>query len=148
MTVPTKRTIDNLGPDASLRYIEDTKQADLGLVRDSRIAKRAETVVTKSFFSEELDTLLHFMRKNVPLALFCPPPFLRKFLSVLFSYNLTRIGRIDIDKITEKFKLVVKPDKKRKAKEQEKLLTFLKKHEELQRILEYIIAKRGEYHKG
>ena len=71
--MPT-RTIDNLGPDASIRYANDQANLDKSFSKEAiGIPTQTEIDVSAPYFPEELDAALHIKPTGITWASFSPP---------------------------------------------------------------------------
>lgn len=70
----SSRTIDNLGPEPSIRYAIDSEELDKSLTQDSRAAAVHATVdVTAPYYPSEADAMVGSQLKHYPFSAFKPP---------------------------------------------------------------------------
>lgn len=170
------RTIDNLGIEASTRYAEDLRELDQKLLVEARgIQEQTEIEVTHPFFLTELETLLE-PQKQQTWATFTPPkgyfeqkkrffmfqliPSLgseekhetqtQKIVSLKTFSKKKRGDQQQNDKQQEKDPESDHSDPEREYHEKEKkiLLSVLQTIMHLDKEIQEINARRGQYHKG
>ena len=87
MTVKS-RTIDNLGPDASVRYAQDKELLDARFLEEAKwLGQKLEISVTAPYVPSEFDQLFSSERLNL-WAVFGAPPNYGIQTRTLFSYQL------------------------------------------------------------
>ena len=152
------RTIDNLGPETSVRYAKDRQLLDPRLVEESKwIPQKTEIVAATPYVPSEFDALFSPTPQS-RWALFAPPPFGQ--LSALFSFQLApSLGDPETqDELLDKLSALQhkweqekdqdeseqqKREKKRKAIEM--LLICIGK---LDQTLSMINGRRNQYQRG
>lgn len=68
------RTIDNLGIESSRRYAQDVEGFDAKLIQDSKLAPIDVGVTTSEPYAQSLFDVRYSLPRQIPLALFSPPP--------------------------------------------------------------------------
>lgn len=83
------RTIDNLGPDASIRYANDQAILDKSFGKEAiGIPTQTEIDVSAPFFPGEIEAALHLQPTGITWALFIPPNQYFEQRRRLFSFQL------------------------------------------------------------
>jgi hypothetical protein len=161
--MPQSKTIDNLGVDISIRYAQNDDLYDENIIKDSKsIPKFTQLSINIPYFPSEVDELFGYEHKASSWAEFSPPTSFLTSNIQLFSYQIIpSLG--PIEKQEEEKEKIKRKKKKMKSK---KSLAQIEKEEEhdeedreilinlfeclfiLNKNLEDINAKRGQYHKG
>jgi hypothetical protein len=170
------RTIDNLGIEASTRYAEDLRELDQKLLTEARsIPEQTEIEITHPFFLTELEVLLN-AQKQQPWATFSPPkgyfeqkrrffmfqliPSLgseekhetqtQKIISQLKTFAKKKREEKKRDQQQDDEQELQKPDPEQEYHEREKktLVSVLQIIMHLDKEIQEINARRGQYHKG
>lgn len=166
------RTIDNLGIEASTQYAEALTKLDQELLIAARgIPEQTEIEITHPFFLTELETLLN-VQKQQTWANFCPPKGYFEQKNRFFSFQLSpSLGpeekhETQTQKIISQLKAFTKkkrdgknkdgkqeenrPDHEQEYHEREKqtLVSVLQIIMYLDKEIQEINARRGQYHKG
>lgn len=170
------RTIDNLGIEASTRYAEDLKELDQKLINEARVIPgQTEIEITDPFFLTELEILFN-AQKQQTWATFFPPKGFSEQKKRLFMFQLIpSLGseekhETQTQKIISQLKTFGKrkrkqknhhqqndkqeeqdePDPEQEHHEREKkmLVSVLQTIMYLDKEIQVINARRGQYHKG
>lgn len=165
------RTIDNLGIEASTRYAEDLRELDQKLINEARaIPGQTEIEITDPFYLTELEILLN-AQKQQTWATFFPPKGYFEQKKRLFMFQLIpSLGseekhETQTQKIISQLKTFAKrkrkdhqqqndkqdePDPEQEYHEREKkmLVSVLQIIMYLDKEIQEINARRGQYHKG
>lgn len=163
------RTIDNLGIEVSTRYAEDLRELDQQLLIEARgIQEQTEIEITHPFFLTKLEILLE-PQKQQPWATFTPPKGYFEQKKRFFMFQLipslgseekheTQTQKILSLKIFSRKKKEGQqqeeeadscdPEKENYEKEKKALLSVLQTIMHLDKEIQEINARRGQYHKG
>ncbi|HEV3270094.1 MAG TPA: DUF5399 family protein [Candidatus Rhabdochlamydia sp.] len=167
------RTIDNLGIEVSTRYAEDLRELDQKLLVEARgIQEQTEIEITHPFFLTELEILLE-PQKQQTWATFTPPKGYFEQKKRFFMFQLipslgseekhetqtqkiislktfSRKKRDDQqqDKQQEEESGHSDPEKEYHEKEKKTLVSVLQTIMHLDKEIQEINARRGQYHKG
>lgn len=167
------RTIDNLGIEASTRYAEDLKELDQKLLIEARgIREQTEIDITHPFFLTELEILLE-PQKQQTWATFIPPVGYFEQKKRFFVFQLiSSLGSEEqhekqVQKIISQLKTLSRkkrnnqqgdqhqqgesdndPEKDYHEKEKKTLVSVLQTIMYLDKEIQEINARRGQYHKG
>ncbi|MDR2539702.1 MAG: DUF5399 family protein [Chlamydiales bacterium] len=165
------RTIDNLGIEASTRYAEDLRELNPKLLIEARgIQEQTEIEITYPFFLPKLEVLLE-PQKQQTWATFTPPKgyFEQKkrfFMSqvipslgseekhemqmqkILSLNTFSRKKREDQQQKEEQESGYSNPEKEYHEKEKKILVSILQTIMHLDKEIQEINARRGQYHKG
>lgn len=167
------RTIDNLGIEVSTRYAEDLKELDQKLLIEARgIREQTEIEITHPFFLTELEVLLQ-PQKQQPWATFIPPKGYFEQKKRFFMFQLIpSLGseekhETQTQKIISQLKAFSKkkrtnqqqqdkeqeepdsdPEKEYHEREKKILVSVLQTIMYLDKEIQEINARRGQYHKG
>lgn len=166
------RTIDNLGIEVSTRYAEDLKELDQKLLIEARgIREQTEIEITHPFFLTELEILLE-PQKQQTWATFIPPMGYFEQKKRFFGFQLiSSLGSEEkhekqIQKIISQLKTLSRkkrqgdrqnqdnqqednnPEKEYHEKEKKTLVSVLQTIMYLDKEIQEINARRGQYHKG
>lgn len=164
------RTIDNLGIEVSTRYAEDLKELDQKLLIEARgIQEQTEIEITHPFFLTELEILLE-PQKQQTWATFIPPKgyfeqkkrfFMSQLIPSLGSEEKheTQTQKIislktfsrkkrDDQQQEEEQGYHSDPEKEYHEKEKKILVSVLQTIMHLDKEIQEINARRGQYHKG
>lgn len=169
MTKPV--TIDNLGIDSSRRYAQDVTQTDTEFFQDSGRVSQQTSVLATSPRISEFDELFGTLIRVPSWASFSPPPNFTSHARNLFSYQLIpSLGaqseldtcielvenyqddssRGEVKRQTDQEQS--RQDNNQEANEEEsdkkKILSMLQSVQRLDRILELINSRKGEFQKG
>lgn len=165
------RTIDNLGIEVSTRYAEDLKELDQKLLVEARgIQEQTEIEITHPFFLTELEILLE-PQKQQTWATFTPPKGYFEQKKRFFMFQLipslgseekhetqtqkiislktfSRKKRNDQQQEEEQGSDHSDPEKEYHEKEKKILVSVLQTIMHLDKEIQEINARRGQYHKG
>ncbi|MGL4540513.1 MAG: DUF5399 family protein [Candidatus Rhabdochlamydia sp.] len=171
------RTIDNLGIEVSTRYAEDLKELDQKLLTEARgIREQMEIDITHPFFLTELEILLE-PQKQQTWATFIPPVGYFEQKKRFFGFQLiSSLGSEEkhekqVQKIISQSKTFSRkkrnnqqgdqqdqdnqqgepdnnPEKEYHEKEKKTLVSVLQTIMYLDKEIQEINARRGQYHKG
>lgn len=157
------RTIDNLGIGANERYAKDQKLFEPKFIEESRlIPQKTEVSVLKPYVSIEFEQLFS-LGKQIPWAIFSPPPNYYAETKPLFSYQLIpSLGgyekqEADEDKLQGLEDLLKKPhkqqdqnlsDEEEEEKERQVLLSLFQCINKLDKVLSLINSRRNQYQRG
>jgi len=165
------RTIDNLGIEVSTRYAEDLKELDQKLLIEARgIQEQTEIEITHPFFLTELEILLE-PQKQQTWATFTPPKGYFEQKKRFFMFQLipslgseekhetqtqkiislktfSRKKRGDQQQEEEQESDHSNPEKEYHEKEKKILVSVLQTIMHLDKEIQEINARRGQYHKG
>lgn len=146
MTIKPRTIGESSTADISRRYAEDSSALDLSLITGTEIAKGLQ-LPEYTATATELATLLGLEKNNQPWANFTPPPNFT-LAAIFLVFLLPSIGVFDDQKdLSEKIKSL-KSKKTKEKKEKEALLSLLNESMELEKTMEYIRGKRGQFGKG
>lgn len=171
MTSSTRKTIDNLGLDTSIRYAQDQQYLDASIIKETRnVPGTAEVDVSAPFFASEFDTLFELNKRNQGWALFVNPPGFLDQRKRLFTFNIIpslgsdELYELHAQSIRDKVQKDKEKNKEKKRdkkgnyeddieldeeeKESIKLLALLDIIHELDRLLKEVLSKRSQYQKG
>lgn len=165
------RTIDNLGIEVSTRYAKDLKELDQKLLVEARgIQEQTEVEVTHPFFLTELEILFE-PQKQQTWATFIPPQGYFEQKKRFFMFQLipslgseekhetqtqkilslktfSRKKRSDQQQEEEQESNHSDPEKEYHEKEKKRLISVLQTIMHLDKEIQEINARRGQYHKG
>ena len=140
------RTVADSTADISRRYAEDMTALDLGLITESDITKGVQQPQYQAI-PPELDKLLGIEKTKQPWATFTMPPNLN--MVTMFHIFLVPFMKTAHDQNNLKQKLSsLKITKQKERKEQKTLISLLTECIELEKAMEYIQGKRGQFGKG
>ncbi|PWU14244.1 MAG: hypothetical protein C5B45_04695 [Chlamydiae bacterium] len=165
------RTIDNLGIEVSTRYAEDLRELDQKLLIEARgIQEQAEIEITHPFFLTELEILLE-PQKQQTWATFTPPKGYFEQKKRFFMFQLIPSLGSEEKHETQTQKIVSlktfsrrkrdnqqqeegqgsdhsDPEEEYHEKEKKILVSVLQTIMHLDKEIQEINARRGQYHKG
>ncbi|VHO01999.1 DUF5399 family protein [Candidatus Rhabdochlamydia sp. T3358] len=163
------RTIDNLGIEVSTRYAEDLRELDQKLLIEARgIQEQTEIEITHPFFLTELEILLE-PQKQQTWATFTPPQGYSELRKRFFMFQLIPSLGSEEKHETQTQKIVSlktfsrkkrddqqqeeesdhsDPEKEYHEKEKKTLISVLQTIMHLDKEIQEINARRGQYHKG
>jgi len=170
------RTIDNLGIEVSTRYAEDLRELDQKLLIEARgIQEQTEIEITHPFFLTELEILLE-PQKQQTWATFTPPKGYFEQKKRFFMFQLIPSLGSEEKHETQTQKIVSlktfsrkkrgdqqqndqqqeeepesdhsDPEKEYHEKEKKILISVLQTIMHLDKEIQEINARRGQYHKG
>lgn len=164
------RTIDNLGIEVSTRYAEDLKELDQKLLVEARgIQEQTEIEITHPFFLTELEILLE-PQKQQTWATFTPPKGYFEQKKRFFMFQLIPSLGSEEKHETQTQKIISlktfsrkkrgdqqqeeqesdhsDPEKEYHEKEKKILVSVLQTIMHLDKEIQEINARRGQYHKG
>ncbi|KAG6559351.1 Family of unknown function (DUF5399) [Candidatus Rhabdochlamydia oedothoracis] len=165
------RTIDNLGIEVSTRYAEDLRELDQKLLVEARgIQEQTEIEITHPFFLTELEVLLE-PQKQQTWATFTPPKGYFEQKKRFFMFQLipslgseekhetqtqkilslktfSRKKRGNQQRQQEQESNRSDPEKEYHEKEKKILVSVLQTIMHLDKEIQEINARRGQYHKG
>lgn len=163
------RTIDNLGIEVSTRYAEDLRELDQKLLVEARgIQEQTEIEITHPFFLTELEILLE-PQKQQTWATFTPPQGYSELRKRFFMFQLIPSLGSEEKHETQTQKIVSlktfsrkkrddqqqeeesdysDPEKEYHEKEKKTLISVLQTIMHLDKEIQEINARRGQYHKG
>ena len=165
MSVKSSRTIDNLGPDASVRYAKDKQLFEPRFIEESRlIPQKTEVSVLKPYVPSEFEELFS-LGKRIPWAAFTAPPNYYTEAKPLFSYQLIpSLGgyeklEANEDKLEALEDALKHPRKKNQdmsdqeeeeneERERQTLIALFQCINQLDKSLSMINAKRNQYQRG
>ncbi len=141
------KTVDNLGPRAHERFIENAKLLSdeelQKVIQTPTVAKRTETLTTTPIYPELIK--LWQLQNNAAWP-FEKPPFFETASSNLFSNQLVpNLG--PLDEFIEKLESEKSSDPEIE-KQRNQLIDFATRMKRLNKVLEDIKKKQDEYHKG
>lgn len=161
------RTIDNLGPEVSQRYAEDSKLFDKRLIEEGRIVSDQITVqVTSAFLPVQSEEFFSLQPSQIPWAFFDAPPAYYEQQNELFTHLIIpSMGTEDKqESLAQKLETMQKQgqaaiqDKKQQyaakqaleeqQRQQEKLTAFLETLSKKNKELGDINARRIQYLQG
>lgn len=169
-----KVTIDKLHIKSHERYAKDQANLDLKLISESSaIPQHSEITGTSAIYSSKLEELFELQIRNIPWAIFSPPPKYTIQSRRFFSYRLLpKISCQDDDedeseeekeerensekgaKSLNLIKEILEAKKKEAeaahtfAKDKAKLLNLLESIKRLDKLLSFINSKKLQYQKG
>jgi len=151
-------TIDNLGVAPSQRYAQDIEGVDKDFFRYSSSVGQQTTVSATSPYISNFEELFGTLLRTPSWASFREPPNFSSHTKNLFSYQLApSLGspeklENDIRTLEEAIQDQDKGQEKEQEKETEeernKILSMLGCIQRLDKLLELINARKGEFHKG
>ena len=162
------RTIDNLGIEVSTRYAEDLRELDQKLLVEARgIQEQTEIEITHPFFLTELEILLE-PQKQQTWATFTPPKGYFEQKKRFFMFQLIPSLGSEEKHETQTQKIVSlktfsrkkrddqqqeesdhsDPEREYHEKEKKILVSVLQTIMHLDKEIQEINARRGQYHKG
>ena len=140
------RTVADSTADISRRYAEDMTALDLGLITESDISKSVQQPQYQAI-PAELDQLLGLEKKNQPWANFTVPPNFN-MVTMFHIFLVHFMKTADDQKDLKKKLLSLKFTNPKEKKEQQTLIKSLDESIKLEKSMEYIHGKRGQYGKG
>jgi hypothetical protein len=159
------KTIDNLGIRANERYAKDQNLFEAQFIKESRlIPQKTEISVLKPYVPIEFEEFFS-LGKQVPWAVFSPPPNYYPETKPLFSYQvIPSLGTYekqedDEDKLEGLKDVLEKHHKKRKVaqsleetkdeeRERKILVSLFQCINHLDKALSFINARRNQYQRG
>jgi len=140
------RTIADSTADISRRYAEDMTALDLGLITEADISKGIQLPKYQPV-PAELDQLLGLEKKNQPWASFTPPPNFT-MVAIFHVFLVPFMGTSDDQKDLKKKLTSRKFKDKKEKKEQDTFATLVDECIDLQKAIEFIHGRRGQFGKG
>lgn len=159
------RTIDNLGVEASIQYVDNLKYQDSQLGEVSKfISRKAEIPSVKPYISPETERFFNIGRA-ASWAIFTPPPEYFIYGDTLFSYmivpslgsqeeqeaDLEKLQHLE-DYLSKKKKggkkRESKEDQEEEAKQKNALIAMFQCLQKLDKSLSLINARRNQYQRG
>ena len=163
------RTIDNLGIEVSTRYAEDLRELDQKLMVEARgISEQTEIEITHPFFLTELEILLEPQKQKTWATFTHPKGYFEQKKRFFMFQLIPSLGSEEKHETQTQKVIQVKtfsrkkrddqqdnqesdssdPEKEHHEQEKKRLVSVLQTIMYLDKEIQEINARRGQYHKG